>query len=50
MKKSLICISCPLGCSLDVEYDKNRIKKLMELPVSGGLSMRKKKYLAQKEL
>ena len=44
MKKSLICISCPLGCSLDVEYDKNRIKK-----VDGATCKRGLKY-AEKEI
>ena len=44
MRKSLICISCPLGCSLDVEYDENHIAK-----VDGATCKRGEKY-AQKEI
>lgn len=25
MKKTLICITCPLGCNLEIEYDKEQI-------------------------
>ncbi len=44
MRKSLICISCPLGCSLDVEYDTNHITK-----VDGATCKRGHKY-AEKEI
>jgi len=44
MRKSLICITCPLGCSLDVEYDTNHITK-----VDGATCKRGEKY-AEKEI
>jgi CxxC motif-containing protein len=44
MKKSLICISCPLGCSLDVEYDADHVIK-----VDGATCKRGDKY-AEKEI
>ena len=44
MKKSLICISCPLGCNLSVEYNDNTI-----LSVSGQGCNRGPIY-AQKEV
>ncbi|MCP4176517.1 MAG: DUF1667 domain-containing protein [bacterium] len=44
MRKSLICISCPLGCSLDVEYTGNSIIK-----VDGATCKRGQKY-AEKEI
>jgi CxxC motif-containing protein len=44
MRKSLICISCPLGCGLDVEYDTNHITK-----VDGATCKRGEKY-AEKEI
>ncbi|HJO95566.1 MAG TPA: DUF1667 domain-containing protein [Victivallales bacterium] len=44
MRKSLICISCPLGCSLDVEYGENSIIK-----VDGATCKRGQKY-AEKEI
>ena len=44
MRKSLICISCPLGCSIDVEYDTNHIIK-----VDGATCKRGQQY-AEKEI
>ena len=44
MKKSLICISCPLGCSLDVIYEPNKI-----ISVEGATCKRGQIY-AEKEL
>jgi len=43
-QKTLICISCPLGCSLDVEYTENSILK-----VDGATCKRGEKY-AKKEI
>ena len=42
MKKSLICISCPLGCSLDVEYDTGHIQKIDGATCKRGLSYAEK--------
>lgn len=44
MKKSLICISCPLGCSLDVEFEGNKI-----ISVDGSTCKRGQAY-AEKEI
>lgn len=44
MKKSLICISCPLGCNLSVEYDDDHV-----ISVSGN-SCKKGPIYAEKEL
>ena len=44
MKKSLICISCPLGCNLNVEYSKDHITN-----VEGSGCKRGQKY-AEKEI
>ena len=44
MKKSLICISCPLGCTLDVIYEPNKI-----VSVEGATCKRGQKY-AEKEI
>ncbi|MCF7790807.1 MAG: DUF1667 domain-containing protein [Victivallales bacterium] len=44
MKKNLICISCPLGCSLDVIYEPNKI-----ISVDGATCKRGKAY-AEKEI
>jgi CxxC motif-containing protein len=44
MKKSLICISCPLGCSLDVVYEPNKI-----VSVDGATCKRGQTY-AEKEI
>ena len=44
MKKSLICISCPLGCNLDVEYETNKIVR-----VDGATCKRGQQY-AEKEI
>ena len=42
MKKTLICITCPLGCSLEVEYNKGQI-----LNVDGATCKRGNKYAEQ---
>jgi CxxC motif-containing protein len=44
MKKSLICISCPLGCNLDIKYEKNKI-----ISVEGATCKRGNTY-AEKEI
>ena len=43
MKKELICISCPIGCRLTVEYDENNITK-DKIKVSGNLCPRGEIY------
>ena len=35
IKKNLICISCPIGCRLEVEYNKDRIER-EKIAVSGN--------------
>lgn len=44
MKKTLICVSCPLGCSLDIEYTVNKI-----VSVEGSTCKRGQIY-AEKEI
>ncbi|MBP7056570.1 MAG: DUF1667 domain-containing protein [Candidatus Omnitrophica bacterium] len=44
MKKELICINCPMGCCLEVDYDKDRI-----ISVKGNECARGKDY-AEKEI
>ena len=44
MKKSLICISCPLGCNIDVVYEANKI-----VSVDGATCKRGQAY-AEKEI
>lgn len=44
MKESLICINCPLGCNLEVSYDKTRI-----IEVKGNSCKRGEDY-AEKEI
>jgi len=41
-KKALICISCPLGCGLDVQFDQSHIIK-----VDGAGCKRGEKYAAK---
>lgn len=36
MKKEIVCISCPIGCRLTVDYDENNISK-ETIKVSGNL-------------
>ena len=43
MKKELVCISCPIGCRLTVEYDENNITK-DTIKVSGNLCPRGEIY------
>jgi len=35
IKKNLICISCPIGCRLEVEYNEDRIER-EKIAVSGN--------------
>jgi CxxC motif-containing protein len=44
MKETLICINCPLGCNLEVTYDKNSI-----IEVNGNSCKRGEEY-AEKEV
>jgi len=44
MKKELICINCPLGCNLEVTYDKKKI-----IRVKGNTCKRGEQY-AEKEI
>jgi len=44
MKKDLICITCPLGCQLEVDYDKSKI-----IGVTGNTCPRGGAY-AEKEI
>lgn len=44
MKKEIICINCPMGCSLEVTYDADKI-----ISVKGNECARGKEY-AQKEI
>ena len=44
MRKNIICISCPIGCELEVEYDRNNI-----IAVS-NCRCKKGKLYAEKEL
>ena len=44
MKKELICITCPMGCRLDITYDKEKI-----IDVQGNTCPRGVKY-AEKEI
>jgi CxxC motif-containing protein len=42
MKQELICISCPLGCQIEVEYEKDKI-----LSVKGNTCKRGEAYAQQ---
>jgi len=42
MKKEIICISCPMGCNLEVTYDGDKI-----IDVKGNECLRGKEYAAK---
>ncbi len=42
MKKEIICINCPMGCSLEVTYDADKI-----VSVKGNECLRGKEYAAK---
>ncbi|RKX75237.1 MAG: hypothetical protein DRP87_15050 [Spirochaetes bacterium] len=42
MKRELLCISCPIGCSMEAEFDDNKILKLEGYQCKRGITYAEK--------